>query len=45
MAGLAGNTYFGDVIDAGVRIFLYEKGYLHAKTISIDSKICSDRLS
>jgi cardiolipin synthase A/B len=37
----AGNTYFGDVIDAGVRIFLYEKGYLHAKTISIDSKICS----
>ena len=37
----AGNTYFGDVIDAGVRIFLYEKGYLHAKTISIDSTICS----
>jgi hypothetical protein len=36
-----GNTYFGDVVDAGVRIFLYEKGYLHAKTISIDSKICS----
>ena len=37
----AGNTYFGDVIDAGVQIFLYQKGYLHAKTISIDSKICS----
>lgn len=37
----AGNTYFGDVIDAGVRIFLYQKGYLHAKTISIDSRICS----
>jgi cardiolipin synthase len=25
----------------GVRVFLYEKGYLHAKTISIDSEICS----
>jgi cardiolipin synthase len=37
----AGNTYILDVIDAGVRVFLYEKGYLHAKTISIDSQICS----
>src|SRR5207248_3993869 len=37
----AGNTYFGDVVDAGVRIFLYQNGYLHAKTISIDSKICA----
>ena len=26
---------------AGVRVFLYEKGYLHAKAISIDSEICS----
>jgi cardiolipin synthase len=24
-----------------VRVFLYEKGYRHAKTISIDSEICS----
>jgi cardiolipin synthase len=24
-----------------VRVFLYEKGYLHAKTISIDSEVCS----
>jgi cardiolipin synthase len=30
-----------DVIDAGVRVFMYEKGYLHAKTISIDTEICS----
>jgi cardiolipin synthase A/B len=28
-------------VTAGVRVFLYEKGYLHAKTISIDSEICS----
>jgi cardiolipin synthase len=24
-----------------VRIFLYEKGYLHAKTVSVDSMVCS----
>jgi cardiolipin synthase len=24
-----------------VRVFLYDRGYLHAKTISIDSQICS----
>jgi len=37
----AGNTYIEDIVAAGVRVFLYEKGYLHAKTISIDSEICS----
>jgi cardiolipin synthase len=37
----AGNTYLADLVDAGVRVFLYQKGYLHAKTISIDSEICS----
>lgn len=26
---------------SGVRVFLYEKGYLHAKTISIDTDVCS----
>jgi cardiolipin synthase A/B len=37
----AGNTFVADVVAAGVRVFLYERGYLHAKTISIDSEICS----
>ena len=37
----AGNTYIEEIVKAGVRVFLYEKGYLHAKTISIDSEICS----
>ena len=37
----AGNTYVADIVKAGVRVFLYEKGYLHAKTISIDSESCS----
>jgi cardiolipin synthase len=37
----AGNTYIADIVTAGVRVFLYDKGYLHAKTISVDSEICS----
>jgi len=37
----AGNTYIDEIVKAGVRVFLYEKGYLHAKTVSIDSEICS----
>ena len=37
----AGNTYIDEIVTAGVRVFLYQKGYLHAKTISIDSEICS----
>jgi cardiolipin synthase len=37
----AGNTYIAEIADAGVRVFLYEKGYLHAKTITIDSETCS----
>ena len=41
LANWAGSTYMVDVMQAGVRVFLYEKGYLHAKTISIDSEICS----
>jgi cardiolipin synthase len=37
----AGNTFMADVAAAGVRVFLYGKGYLHAKTISVDSEVCS----
>jgi cardiolipin synthase len=39
--GWASNTYVQDVVAAGVRVFFDEKGYLHTKTISIDSEICS----
>jgi cardiolipin synthase len=35
------NTYIKEVAAAGVRVFLYTKGYLHAKTLSIDAEICS----
>jgi cardiolipin synthase len=32
----AGTTYVADIVASGVRVFLYDKGYLHAKTISVD---------
>jgi cardiolipin synthase len=37
----AANTYMAEVAAAGVRVYLYEKGYLHAKTIAIDGEVCS----
>lgn len=37
----AGYTYCEDMARAGVRIFFYETGYFHSKTISIDSEVCS----
>jgi cardiolipin synthase len=36
---LAGQAYFEELLGAGVRIFAYEKGLLHAKTITIDDSI------
>lgn len=37
----AANTYFDDMARAGVKIYLMQNAYLHSKTISIDSAICS----
>jgi cardiolipin synthase len=37
----AGNTYMADIVASGVRVYRYEKGYLHAKTLSVDSAVCS----
>ncbi|MGL4649249.1 MAG: cardiolipin synthase [Caldilineaceae bacterium] len=34
-------TYFKDVTAAGVKCYLYNGGYYHAKTISIDGRICT----
>jgi cardiolipin synthase len=40
-ADWAANTYAHELGKAGVKIYLYHGGYLHAKTVSIDGKICS----
>jgi cardiolipin synthase len=37
----AAYTYMEEIAAAGGKIFLYDDGYLHSKTISIDSQICS----
>lgn len=37
----AANTYFSEMEQAGVKFYLMQSAYLHAKTISIDSAICS----
>ncbi len=37
----AGHTYAKEMAEAGVRIFFYQKGYFHPKTVIIDSEICA----
>ena len=34
-------SYLGDLLDAGVRCYEYENGFIHSKVIMIDSKVCS----
>jgi cardiolipin synthase len=41
LANWAANTYFVDMVRAGVRVYLYQPAYLHAKTVSLDSAVCS----
>lgn len=35
----AARSYYGDLLNAGVEIYLYNKGFIHAKTVAIDRKI------
>lgn len=37
----AANTFFREVAEAGVRVFLYDQGYLHSKIAITDGEICS----
>ena len=34
-------SYLGDLLEAGVRCYEYQNGFLHTKAIMIDSKVCS----
>ena len=36
---LASRAYYGELLTAGVRIFLYRKGFVHAKTIIADNNL------
>jgi cardiolipin synthase len=39
IVGPASRTYFGELLEAGVHIYLYNKGMLHAKVMVIDGEI------
>ncbi|MBW7453348.1 phospholipase D-like domain-containing protein [Paenibacillus sepulcri] len=37
--GYAGRTYYGELLEAGVQIYMYEKGTVHAKVMIIDEEM------
>jgi cardiolipin synthase A/B len=37
----AGFTFCDDVARAGAKVYFYQAGYLHAKTMAIDGEVCS----
>jgi cardiolipin synthase len=39
IVGAASRYYFKELLQAGVRIFLYKKGFVHAKTVVADSMV------
>lgn len=34
-------SYMGDLLDAGARCYTYENGFLHAKGVMVDGRVCS----
>jgi cardiolipin synthase len=41
LAHLASFTYLAEVVQAGAKVYLYNKGYFHSKTINVDSQLCA----
>ena len=41
LAHRASFTYLEDVVRAGAKVYLYNKGYFHSKTINVDSQVCA----
>lgn len=41
IVNLASQAYFEDLLKAGVEIYMYEKGFIHAKTFVTDRKLAS----
>lgn len=39
IVGAAARFYFNELLSAGVKIFLYKKGFVHAKTVVADSRL------
>lgn len=38
MAGACGRAYYEDLLEAGVNLYLYQPGLIHAKTLSVDDE-------
>jgi cardiolipin synthase len=41
LAHRASFTYLAEVAQAGAKVYLYNKGYFHSKTINVDSQLCA----
>ena len=41
LAHRASFTYLDEVVRAGAKVYLYNKGYFHSKTINVDSQLCA----
>ena len=41
LAHRASFTYLADVVQSGAKVYLYNKGYFHSKTINVDSQLCA----
>lgn len=39
LATVAGRSYYGDLMDVGVRIHVHREGFLHAKTLTVDDDV------
>ena len=37
----AAHTYFKDVVAAGAKVYLYQAGYFHPKTLNVDNAVIS----
>ncbi len=40
LVGAASRAYYQDLLDIGAKLYLYEPGLLHAKTMRIDDSVC-----
>lgn len=41
IVNVASYSYFDEVLDAGARVFLYQKGFIHSKVVIVDDEIAS----
>lgn len=41
IVSIAAQSFYEELLESGVRIFQYKKGFIHAKTLVTDRKLCS----